>query len=63
MATLQWPPESKQDDDEAPFSDRNAWANCDLCCRFIFKPAPKETSMVKDGHKLGHHKIKHAKIQ
>ena len=63
QAALQWTPEFEQGNNEAPSSDLNAWANSDLCCRFIFEPAPKETSMVKDGHKLRHHKINHARTQ
>jgi len=46
-ATFQWPPEYGWEEDEAPFTVLSAWASCDLCCRFIFTPAPKKTSMVK----------------
>jgi len=47
QTTLQWPPESGWEEDEAPLSALSAWVSCDLRCRFIFEPAPRETDMVK----------------
>ena len=45
--TLQWPPESAREEDEAPLSARRARVSCDLRCWFIFEPAPREMNVLE----------------
>ena len=43
--TLQWPPESAREEDEAPLSVRRARVSRDLRSWFIFEPAPREMNV------------------
>ena len=43
--TLQWPPESAREKDEAPLSVRRARVSRDLRSWFIFEPAPREINV------------------